>query len=271
MSQSIDKPNTNVPTDLVLGSGIVFREVRKTWNRATKAEMRLELLKNLQVNCLGLPDVEHFVTNQAQLRQSYKFRNRNSRDPNLIKSNMSQKLRDAYQEVREATSDKFRLKRKLESTLKKSPSLKHRVFNQLSREAKRFKSFLHNKNLQKIDHLETKFKKSVDKSIQIPDALKRYQNIKIYSEEDDAPEIDDTGVDIIGDVHLDEDELSVLRLPPDFAVLGRLSEEEFMVEVEMAMTKLRWEKKKLLDEELDEEVPVTDKEREIIEEEEAKS
>ena len=39
----------------------------------------------------------------------------------------------------------------------------------------------------------------------------------------------------------------------------------------MAMTKLRWEKKKLLDEELDEEVPVTDKEREIIEEEEAKS
>ena len=99
MSQSIDKPNTNVPTDLVLGSGIVFREVRKTWNRATKAEMRLELLKNLQVNCLGLPDVEHFVTNQAQLRQSYKFRNRNSRDPNLIKSNMSQKLRDAYQEV----------------------------------------------------------------------------------------------------------------------------------------------------------------------------
>ena len=69
MSQSIDKPNTNVPTDLVLGSGIVFREVRKTWNRATKAEMRLELLKNLQVNCLGLPDVEHFVTKRMVLQK----------------------------------------------------------------------------------------------------------------------------------------------------------------------------------------------------------
>ena len=55
----------------------------------------------------------------------------------------------------------------------------------------------------------------------------------------------------------------------DFAVLGRLSEEEFMVEVQMVMTKLRWEKKKFLEEESDEQVVVTEKETEIIEEEEA--
>ena len=86
-----------------------------------------------------------------------------------------------------------------------------------------------------------------------------------------AQDIADVGVDIIGDVSLDEEELSILRLPPDFAILGKLSEENFMVETEMAMTKLRWEKRKLLDEESGEEGIVTDKEREIMEEEDAKS
>ena len=159
MKQSTDKPNTNVPTDLYFGSGIVFREVRKTWNRATKAEMRLELLKNLQVKNLGLPDVEHFDSNQAQLRQSNKYRSSSSRNSKLssVKSNMSQKLKDSYQEVRETTLEKFKLKRKLESILKKSPSLKQRVFHQLNRETKRLRSFLHNKNLQKVEHLESKF------------------------------------------------------------------------------------------------------------------
>ena len=67
-----------------------------------------------------------------------------------------------------------------------------------------------------------------DKSFKPPEALKRYKDIKLYSEHDDAtPDIVDTGVDIFGDVTLDEDELSVLRLPPDFAVLGRLSENYF--------------------------------------------
>ena len=62
-----------------------------------------------------------------------------------------------------------------------------------------------------------------------------------------------------------------MRLPPDFAILGKLSEEEFMVEAEMAMTKLRWEKQKLLDEDTGEPVVLIDEEREIKEEEEAKS
>ena len=83
-------------------------------------------------------------------------------------------------------------------------------------------------------------------SFKPPEELKRYENIKLYPEhDDDTPDIVDTGVDTIGNVSLDKDELSVLRLPPDFAVLGRLSEEEFMVEVEKAMTKLRWEKRKI--------------------------
>ena len=62
-------------------------------------------------------------------------------------------------------------------------------------------------------------------SFKLPEELKRYKNIKLYPEhDDDTPDIVDTGVDIIGDNTLDKDELSVLRLPPDFAVLGRLSE-----------------------------------------------
>ena len=78
-------------------------------------------------------------------------------------------------------------------------------------------------------------------------------------------------VSVIGDIELDEDELEVLGLPPDFTVYSRLKEEEFMVETEMAMTKLRWEKRKILEEQIEGDIEISDKEREEMEVAEAKS
>ena len=45
---SFDSNKNNVPTDLdILGSGIVFRDVRKIWMKRARAFMRLKLLKRL--------------------------------------------------------------------------------------------------------------------------------------------------------------------------------------------------------------------------------
>ena len=71
---------------------------------------------------------------------------------------------------------------------------------------------------------------------------------------------------VIGDVTHTEEELEVLRLPPNFAVLTKLAEEDFIHETEMSMTKVRWEKKKRLEEKLDEPVKVSEEEQETIDE-----
>ena len=96
MARPQDTPSLTIPTDLdIAGSGIVFREVRKTWMKAARADIRLELQKGLKARNLGLPDVENFALNQAKQRHSTKYKDK--RISFQIQSDMSVKLRDAYQ------------------------------------------------------------------------------------------------------------------------------------------------------------------------------
>ena len=110
-----------------------------------------------------------------------------------------------------------------------------------------------------------------DTKYPVPDHLKLFNNIKLYSGQLKETRDVKVDIDVIGDVMLSEEELQVLRLPPNFAVLGKLTEEDFVHETEMSMTKVRWEKKKRLEEKLDEPIEVSEEEQEKIDEEEAKS
>ena len=65
--------NIIVPTGLEIEPGFVFRDVRKAWKRATKAELRLEMLKNLGVKNLGLETVERNVRQESNKRHPLKF------------------------------------------------------------------------------------------------------------------------------------------------------------------------------------------------------
>ena len=71
---SLDKKHTNVPTGLnILGSGIVYRDARRVWMKKARAICRLDLLKSLQAEGLGLQQVENFVQHQSSFRLSKKF------------------------------------------------------------------------------------------------------------------------------------------------------------------------------------------------------
>ena len=71
---SSDKKHTNVHTGLnILGSGIVYRDARRVWMKKARAICRLDLLKSLQAEGLGLQQVENFVQHQSSFRLSKKF------------------------------------------------------------------------------------------------------------------------------------------------------------------------------------------------------
>ena len=236
--------------------------------KAARADSRLELQKSLKARNLGLPDVENFALNQAKQRHSTKYKDK--RISFQIQSDMSVKLRDAYQAVRETTQQKSKLKKKLDSILRNEPSLKEKIYGQLDVEVENTKTFLRRKNENKIQHLEKKYIDRKDPN-KVPDSIQRFENIKLYDDFKVQGVINKATVSVIGDIELDEDELEVLGLPPDFTVYSRLKEEEFMVETEMAMTKLRWEKRKLLEEQIDGEIEISDIEKEAMEISEAKS
>ena len=95
-----DTSHSIVPTDLnILGSGLVFREVRRVWMSAARAMMRLDLLKILQSEGLGLQTVENFVQSEAWSRHSQKFRNKPFRNVSQIDNIMRLKIRDTYLKI----------------------------------------------------------------------------------------------------------------------------------------------------------------------------
>ena len=257
-----DSSQNIVHTGLEIGSGLVFREVKKVWKVTAKAEKRLELLKCLQEKNLGLAEDEYQARKQAKSYHSNKFKLKSTRDSEYIRRKMELRVRDAYQALREASKEQSIMRKKVSSITLKRPRLQEKIFAQLERDINSLREQIEKKNRIKIAHLEKKFltEQHAEGTLypNVPEHLTRFKDIKLYTVELSQIDTNVTvDVDVIGDVKLDEEELCVFRLPPNFAVLDKLSVEEFTFETEMAMTKTRWEKRKILGEQLDEPVEVS--------------
>ena len=94
------------------------------------------------------------------------------------------------------------------------------------------------KNLRKTEHLSTKF--LPDQNV-LPDNLSRYSDASVFSqgvcEDENYTFLKPL---VYGDLNFDEDKISALLLDPKFAVYDILSEEDFDVEVETCLAKMRW-------------------------------
>ena len=240
--------------------------------KKTRATMRLQLLKRLQEEGLGLRQIELFVQNEAKYRLSDKFKSKSTRSVGQIDGIMRNRIKDAYEAVRETTQAKSMMVKKLSKVFKKQVKLGERIFNQLGMEERKTINMIQRKNNNKVNHLREKFSNNSEPPPTIPDILARYKDIKIFHETINEESNVDINVMTIGDIELDEEELSILKLPPDFAILTNLSEENFIHEEELAMTKLRWEKRKVIEEDLGKDnIDVTEEEKEEIKIVEAKS
>ena len=108
----------------------------------------------------------------------------------------------------------------------------------------------------KLAHLKKeKERKLIEKYEIVPEELKQYAECKIFSkrkyEEIQVKYNEDS---IIGDISLDTDERSILRLNPKFAVMQRLDSEQMEREIEIGFTKMRYEIKRRERRKLEEEV-----------------
>ena len=102
--------------------------------------------------------------------------------------------------------------------------------------------------IKQLDHLETLRQKEITEKrslVVIPEELIEFRDICIYDEikRQNLKKQLTEGV-VIGGVSLDEDERSVLRLNPKFAVLTRLEDEEVERDIEVSAVKLKYEIKR---------------------------
>ena len=81
---------------------------------------------------------------------------------------------------------------------------------------------------------------AIDQNV-LPNNLSRYSDALVFRQEvcDDEKYTFQKPL-VYGDLHFDEDETSALLLDPKFAVYDILSEEDFDVEVETCLAKMRW-------------------------------
>ena len=89
--------------------------------------MRLGLLRCLQALGLGVAQTEIQAQREAIHNiQSEKFRFR--RNVEFIRSKMEIRIKDAYQDLREVTSQVYRMKRRLKQILRKDKKLKQNIY-----------------------------------------------------------------------------------------------------------------------------------------------
>ena len=238
--------------------------VARTYNKTVEAEERVIMLQQLIDKGVGLAEVEEFFEDLAQKCRNSENR---SRKENLIMLTMKDKHRDALKDRDYWRLQKAKTIKKVLTVLGEGSTEARSILDRARASANEIRVTLQDKYRDKVRNLYRKYKEVHDR-FTLPEELNRYTSVKCFQsnyQPSEAPAV--TEPLVLGGMTLDEDEREAMRLDPKFAVLNRLTEEDFELEVQCCLTKLRWDK--MAEDRLDEDVTEEEREKtEILEAEE---
>ena len=256
--QSFSTMDPSKEGDIATLQGAVWEE----WMGVVRAEERSNLLRGLIIDGVGTDDVENFIGKQIGKR----FRGTKGvgveKDRNNVKGNMQSKLDDSIldADLRRQTRDKLRYR--LERLLGKKSGYK-RFIHKVRDKAGTLRQSLKRDNIHKIR--EIKLKRTELRVFTLPPVLKRYKSAKVFLDEyvgEFKPGEMMGPVIVGGNIHLlSKEEVAVLSRGPKFTIRRILSRERFLIELEKAFVKLRWELKDMEDDLDDTVIEMTDEER----------
>ena len=215
-----------LPMESVRGAQEIFKAT-------AEAEQRHILVKTLFERGVGVPSVEHYRRKQSS---ACRVNSNKQIQLNSIRKDMKLKLKDAKDHLKKLKRRKVKAVKKIFSEFGEE---KGKLFkDKLEEQSERLKSEILKKNSQKTEHLSSKF--HPDQNV-LPDNLSRYRDASVFSSgvcEDEKYTFQQPLV--YGELNFDEDEISALLLDPKFAIYDLLSEEDFEVEIETCLAKMRW-------------------------------
>ena len=275
MSCIVQKPNPSDVTSKLEGSDLSL--AKDLWVKTAAAECRLNLIRKLMKEKLGFKEVEDYdkaLELKLKSEKLKKSRNNSDTERKIVREIMGLKLKDADICHREALSEQNKTRRKINELVGKNTRRSRTIFKRLRQDSGRMKKALENKYEEKLQHLRRKYsKKTEEKLRQVPEDLIRYKDAGIFGDKYNEEREFQPAITILRGLEVDDEERAAASLHPKFAILPRLSIEDFWQEMELGFAKLRYELSREKGEKLDdeEEIELTEEEKEKYEEIEAKS
>ena len=214
---SFGKLETTQPRGKLLGA------VRPQWTKVTESEQRIAWLRKMIDRNLVVRDLGSYAKNIRDKLRSEKCKVREE-ERMILMGIMKLKLKDE-------TKNLIALKRKKEEKrmwlieLIGRGGRLDRIMTRLHRDMIKLKTKLKKKYKAKLEHLEAKRQRELEekkKLLIIPDELVEFKDICLYNElkRQKLNKENIEGV-VVRKVSLDDDELSILKWSPKFAVLSK--------------------------------------------------
>ena len=241
------KPNSvsnNTQSQVLRGKD--RRVAVKLWKSVADSVARINLLKNLIKEGMGLAELEYFSKGLERCYKSSKYKSdKNSVKvkTRLMKCTMQAKLEDEQNYLRELNYKKAKLRQEICNKLVKNSRPCRRVMKKLLQIEQTRKSEMNKKYMKKLKHLKTKFRPQEDKKDhQVPEDIVEFSDCVVFDKiKFNNLTVESYEVKKIGNVELTPEEESLLKLHPKFCILENLQEYMFEQEQEAALAKLRME------------------------------
>ena len=155
---------------------------------------------------------------------------------------MKLKLRDDQRHLHELQKERNKRREELRLALDGEKRFS-RVMSKINTEIKKVRQKERIKFERKVSHLkDIKIKEEIKKLEECPEEIIKYKDVKIFSKtEMDKLSKEKVEITRIGEIELDENETALLSLPPKFAVRRRLCSISMQTDVEMGMSKVRYQ------------------------------
>ena len=238
------------------------------------------MLSKLTKLKIGLREVQEY-SDALQLRiRSDNFKNKSEQNvEKLILDRMNFILRDEKCYCGELGVTRDRLRREMKVFLGENTRRTRTIIAHLRSLASKEKIFHTARYSKKLNYLRERFvMRGSEKLDEVPDDLRNFEEAKVFcGRKFDKIVEDKIEVQIVGTVRLSENEESVLRLHPKFALMSDLKEMDMDLEMELCFAKIRYQLlkeigEKLTDEEEEElRKTTTIEEMEKMEEDDARS
>ena len=241
--------------------------VRRTWVNIAASEARLKLLKDLEQLDIGFKEVEDYAADLRMKFRSKTLQGDIKSERKVVTEAMRTKLRDEKLYHGELTRERNQWRRAIKDLLGESSKTTRSVIKYLRGEAKGEKTRYKEKYDEKLKHLKKKFKKTDESKLDdVPKDLLDYEDLRIFSEKMfKTIEKEEIEITCIGEVRLSKEEKEILRLQPKFALLKNLDEDDLEWDRELGFGKLRYELGRENDEELEDEIEMTEEEAQKLE------
>ena len=213
----------------------------KLWREIKSSEMRIGMMQELRTLGVGFNDVEEFNFGLMYHFKSQKMKDEPEPDNKVVRAAMEVKMNDERSYYKELCSERNTMRRKLTKTYENNSKPYRRIMKFLRSESAKEGEMHESKYKEKIQHLKNKYRESMDDKVnKIPTGMEAFASLSIFNQEKfDKIKKETYKVTTLGDIEIDDDEECVMRLPPKFGILERLTREDFAFQQELCYTKIR--------------------------------